>query len=213
MDRFQFTNEQKTGMLTVGKVPVLTQAQKDDRLADDFKLKSFEFGVQYFGASRFAMVSGFLPAGPSILHHSIEYFMLGCLSVKDTAAQIRNYRNTYKGHNLLPLWTELKSRYPKIGLAAFNRNVTDLSRFRQLRFPLQLIPGGRIQISAGQPSRKQAGAMRVSQNRDFVLDFQAIDALIPKFFQIADVNPRFFDHMFKHIEAKKYFTLRNATPL
>jgi len=212
MDRFQFTEEQKA-MLTVGKVAVLTLAQKDDRLADDFKLKSFEFGVQYFGASRFAMASGFLPAGPSILHHSVEYFMLGCLSIKDTAAQIRNYRNTYKGHNLLPLWAELKSRYPRVGLAAFNRNVTDLSRFRQLRFPLQMVPGGRIQIGAGQPSRKQMGATRVPQNRDFALDFQAIDALIPKFFQIADVNPRFFDSMLKHIEARKYFMLRNATPL
>jgi hypothetical protein len=212
MDRFQFTDEQKTYILTMRKVPVLTPAQMDDRLADDFKLESFKFGVQYFGAARFAMAAGFLPAGPSILHHSVEYFMLGCLSIKDTAAQIRNYRNTYKGHNLLPLWAELKSRYPKVGLAAFHRNVSDLSRFRQLRFPLQIVPGGRIQIGVGQPSRKQTGAMRVPHNRDFALDFQAIDALIPKFFQIAEMNPRFFDYMFKHVQAEKFFTLRNATP-
>jgi hypothetical protein len=60
---------------------------------------------------------------------------------------------------------------------------------------------------------KQGGAMRVPQDRDFALNFQAIDALIPKFFQIADLNPRFFDSMLKHVEAEKFFTLRNATPL
>lgn len=213
MDRFQLTKEQKTYVLTTGKAPVLTSAQEDDRLADDFKLKSFEFGIQYFGASRFAMASGFLPAGPSILHHSVEYFMLGCLSLNDTAAQIRDYRNTYKGHDLLPLWTELKSRYPAAGLGAFDRNITDLSRFRKLRFPLQMASGGRIQVGVEQPSRKQTGAMRVPQDRDFALSFGAVDALIPNFFQIADMNPRFFDCMLEHIEAKRYFTLRNATPL
>jgi hypothetical protein len=215
MDRFKFTDEQKEYMVAnpLMPPPELTPAQKDDRLADDFKHESFRYGLQYFGAARFAMASGFLPAGPSILHHSVEYFLLGCLSVKDMASQIRDYRNTYKGHNLLPLWDELKSRYPNVDLAAFDRNVNDLSKFRQLRFPLQMVRGGRIQIGAGQPSRKQTGVMRVSQDRDFALDFQAIDALIPEFFKIADLNPRGFDSMLKHVEAERFFTLRNDTPL
>ncbi len=213
MDRFQYTEAQKEYIRVTHESPELMPAQMDDRLADDFKHESFSYGLQYFGAARFAMAAGFVPAGPSILHHSVEYFMLGCLSIKDTAAQIRDYRNTYEGHNLLPLWAELKSRYPDAGLAAFERNVNDLSRFRHLRFPLQMLAGGRIQYGPGQPSQKQGGAMRVPQDRDFALDFQAIDALIPKFFQIAELNPRFFDNMLKHVEAEKFFTLRNATPL
>ena len=152
----------------------------DDRLADDFKLESIKFGVQYFGASRFAMAAGFLPAGPSILHHSVEYFMLGCLSIKDTAARIRNYRNTYKGHNLLPLWAELKSRYPKVGLAAFNRTLSaTFCRFfirnfalstptRLALFPRTLLPR-QVLLSPGLTSESfysQFGFRFFSRDRD-----------------------------------------------
>ena len=68
MDRFQYTEAQKEYIRVTHQSPELTPAQMDDRLADEFKLESFNYGLQYFGAARFAMAAGFVPAGPSILH-------------------------------------------------------------------------------------------------------------------------------------------------
>jgi hypothetical protein len=60
MNRFQLTDEQKKSMMETGSVPELTPAQIDDRLADNFKLESFNSGLQYFGKR-----AGMAPCGLS----------------------------------------------------------------------------------------------------------------------------------------------------
>lgn len=213
MGRMQLTDEQREQM-RAGHRPVLTEAQQDAAFADDYVREAFRFGLQYYGAGRFAVASAFMPVGSAILHHGIEFFLLGCLAVQDTATQIREYRNTYRGHHLQSLWAALKARYPSAGLDEFERAVASLATFEAIRFPERFVgEGARLEVGFGEPGRRSGGDLKVPANRDFMLDVRPIDKLVVKLFEIADLNPRSFDYMLKHQLAEPFFTLRNETPL
>jgi hypothetical protein len=210
----QLTDEQREQIRATGESPVLTSAQKDDAFADDYVLAAFRFGLQYYGAGRFAVASAFMPVGSTILHHGVEFFLLGCLAVEDTAAQIRECRNTYRGHHVQDLWSALKARYPNAGLGEFDSPVASLSTFEAIRFPERFVGhGARLQVGFGEPGRQSGGDLKVPADRDFMLDVRPIDKLVVKLFEIADLNPRFFDYTLKHQLAEPFFTLRNETPL
>jgi hypothetical protein len=59
-----------------------TPEQKELSFADSFVTMAFDYGLQHYGAARFAFASGFSQVAPTLLHHAVEMFLQvpGCRS-------------------------------------------------------------------------------------------------------------------------------------
>lgn len=215
MGRFQLTDLQKAQVAATGQPPVLTPEQLEDSFADAFVLEAFSYGLQYYGAARFGFAAMFLPVPATLLHHALEMFLQGCLAVQDTPAQIHKYAKVYRSHKLPVLWAALKPRYPNAGLAPFDGTIDVLERFREVRFPDNIAEFGvNLNVTfTDLPPQPAVGAPPVAPGRVFTLDMRPVDRLVVKLFQVAEINPGFFDSLLRHPEGGRYFALRNEVPL
>jgi hypothetical protein len=215
MGRLQLTDEQRAQVAATGRPPVLTPEQLEDSFADAFVIEAFTYGLQYYGAARFGFAAGFLPVPATLMHHAAETFLQGCLAVRDTPAQIHRYAKVYRGHRLPDLWAPLKQRYPDAGLPAFDTTIDVLERFREVRFPDNIAEFG-VNLNvmfADLPPPAGDAALPVAPDRVFTLDMRPVDRLVVKLFDVAEINPRFFDSLLRHPEGGRYFALRNEAPL
>jgi hypothetical protein len=209
--RWEITDEQREQINTTGKL-TLTPEQRELSFAESFVDMAFDYGLQYYGAARFAFASAFTQVAPTLLHHAVEMFLQACLAIQDTPAQIHQYRQTYFSHKLPKLWADLKPRYPAGGLHEFDEAIADLERFREIRFPENIAEhGASMQVGLGEPGH--ASGSSHDPAREFNLGTPRIDKLVVKLFGIADRNPRFHDWRLKNHHAAPYYLLANETPL
>lgn len=208
MDRPEITDEQREEIRATGK-RTLTPEQRDLSFADDFVHMAFDYGLQYYGMARFGLAAHFMPVASTVLHHAVEMFLQGCLALQDAPAQIREYYETYYSHRLPKLWSELTPRYPNAGLAEFDDSIVSLEKFREIRFPENLVQfGGMMQVGFGEVSLQSPPS-----DRDFGLDARPLDKLVVKLFELADFNPACFSWRLKHTHAEPYYVLHNEHPL
>jgi hypothetical protein len=208
MRGYDLNDEQRRELRTTGKL-TKTADQLDADFADDFVRMAFDYGLQYYGMARFGLAAHFMPVALTVLHHAVEMFLQGCLALKDSPAQIRKYYQTYYSHKLPKLWADFAPRYPNAGLAEFDNSIVALEKFREIRFPENLAQrGGMMSAGFGEvPPQSQP------RDRDFTLDARLIDKLVVRLFEIAELNPPFFNYLLKSEHAEPYFAFRNEHPL
>lgn len=208
MSRWEITEKQREQIQATGRL-TLTPEQVEASFADSFVTMAFDYGLQYYGAARFAMASGFMPVQATLLHHAVEMFLQGCLALKDSPEEIHKYYQTYFSHRLPALWADLKKHFPSADLDEFDDTIKSLERFGEIRFPESVAyKGASMQMGFGDVSGLQS-----TDPRDFRIGAPQIDALILKLFRVADMNPRFFDWRLKNKHAEPYFTMHNSAPL
>ena len=109
----------------------------------------------------------------------------------------------------------MKTRYPNAGLAPFDGTIDVLERFREVRFPGNIAEFGvNLNVTfTDLPPQPAGGAPPAAPGRVFTLDMRPVDRLVVKMFQVAGINPGFFDSLLRHPEDGRYFALRNEVPL
>lgn len=171
---------------------------------------AFEFGYQYYIASRFATLAQFRPVAGSLAHHAVELLLKCCLSTNDTPAKIRAYRNTYS-HGLSELWREFRKRNTDPTLAAYDAIVDTLNRFEKVRYPETLInKGGRLLMGLAEPD--QPTSTSTLNVPTYELYLPQIDRLVDRLVVATGLNAEAWRMHLDPEHGPKYLWLHNATP-
>ena len=83
----------------------------------------FASATTYYASARFAVLSSLFPAAATLLHHSIELYLKGILSMQSTD---NSPRVDTTEPNLFILWKEGKSALPRADLVRFDATVSAL---------------------------------------------------------------------------------------
>jgi hypothetical protein len=178
-----------------------------------YAAKAFDYGMQYLGAGRFAVASGFMPIGAGLLHHAIEMFLKGLVARGAQPADIRQFRRRY-GHKLGVLWREVLAHFPNKGLESFADTIARLDEFEDIRYPDKLISGGAIiETGFSDDVGSSGGLVHPPVERHLVLSIPKIDRLVKRLFELAQFNPEFFSHMLRDKHAAKFFAIHNESLL
>ncbi len=208
----EVTDAQRRELAETGRI-TWTPEQADARFANDYALQAFEYGLQYYGAGRFAAASGFIPITASLLHHAVELLLRGCLAQSDCVHEIRRYRRTYS-HGLSDLWAEFRSRQRDAALDEFNELVEGLHEFEDIRYPENLIANGAvIELGFAEAIAPRLPDTPVRPEPRFLLLVPRVDKLVRRLFEIAGYNPQFFDHYWHQTHAQRYFEHMNHFPI
>lgn len=173
---------------------------------DFYRMHAFELGLQYYGAGRFAVASGFTPVSGNLLHHAIEMFLKGVLAPNTGVAGLRAF-----SHNLEELWKKFRDTFPNSSLASFDSLIHELHSFERIRYPETLIKGGGL-FAVGFPSGARHVQLSGTKVPEYNLSVEDIDSLVSELFKVGGVNANFFRSL-QQEHAEKYFSYRNKTPL
>jgi hypothetical protein len=155
---------------------------------DAFQL-FFSTATQYYVTGRFAVLAGQSPVAGNLLHHAIEMYLKGGLAKTTTLQELKKL-----GHCLPTVWSAFKVRFPNSGLKGFDKLVSSLNAFEELRYPDSVLAHGMSVvmgvIRTPLPPIPTGATVRPEPTYELYLD--EIDALIGKVFEVASVNPAFF---------------------
>jgi hypothetical protein len=175
----------------------------------------FSSGCQYYIAGRYAAFAGFAPVVGNVLHHAVENFLKGGLSKTKTLRELKNL-----GHNLPAIWAAFKAQVNDPGLAQFDRVISTLHEFEELRYPDSVVADGmvcRINISkAAVADMKKAAAASTSATSllpmppGYDLCLEEIDELVGAVFVAASRSPKAYLGSLNKPEAKKYLVKDNS---
>src|SRR5579871_6453674 len=117
--------------------PVLTQAQRDESFRTSYWHSAIHSGLEYYVTGRYG-VHAQVWVSANLLHHAVELLIKANLARGDTADQIRQYgRKSVYSHSLAAAWQEFKKRSGDKALDAFDKVVTELDRWEDIRYPDQ----------------------------------------------------------------------------
>jgi hypothetical protein len=174
--------------------------KKDPRLNNPsfqstFRQLAAEYGIQYYLAARYAVVAQLVPVCGSLAHHSIEMLLKASLAYNDPGETIAKYRRTY-GHKLDRLWREFRTRNHQLNLdPAFDRLITELDRFEDIRYPDPLaLDGGHLDIGLVEPNPPTSGGPS-PPNRRFNLYLPALARLVSVLMKATGISAAHFEEI------------------
>jgi hypothetical protein len=165
----------------------------------------FSTATQYYVGGRFAAFAGLLPVVGNLLHHAIEMYLKGGLSKTKTLAELKDF-----GHNLPGVWSEFKAAFVDPTLAQFDRVVSALHAFEELRYPDSVLAKGmECTVSIKRPSSGGTASGPAGSAPQYHLCLEEIDQLVAKIFGVASLNPKFFTARLNKY-ARQYLNEENA---
>ncbi len=114
--------------------PIETEADKKRRAKAHAEVLFLERGVQYYVSARFAAEAGLQPVSGNLYHHAIEMFLKSRLTYCGIALSDLAKKGKFS-HDLTLLWTAFKKWFPTEDLSPFDRLITELNRFEDIRYP------------------------------------------------------------------------------
>jgi hypothetical protein len=97
-----------------------------------------QLGCQYYGIARYCALDVFtLPVCGTVFHHAVEMLIKGYLIKMHPLTQLKE-----AGHNLSELWSMLKSNTGDTKLSRYDKTITDLDQFGELRYPERMVDEG-----------------------------------------------------------------------
>jgi hypothetical protein len=195
------------------------QAEKDKSTASRYWMHAVEYGLHYYLAGRFSMFARLTPTCGNQMHHAVELLLKACLARDDAWQQILSYGQIY-GHDLEKLWGEFKKRNPDPALDAHDEVIKGLNRFKDIRYPEDLIRGGAmlsVDLYEVRPEHQTApvegpGETLSTPERRFHLELPRVDRLMQTLFKASDYNPEVLSFL-REPHAMEYHWLHNAAPL
>jgi len=193
------------------------QAEIDESNAQWSLIYAVEFGLQYYIAGRYGLLTHFSPTCGNQLHHAMEFFLKACLARTDTWQQILEYgyRQSY-GHDLELLWAEFRRRNPDRTLAEHDEVIAGLNKFEEIRYPTDLVAkGGLLSISPGEvaPHERTRGSL-TPEERHFHLELPKVDRLATTLIKASHYNPVLVSQwLTQHPRAAEYYWLENTAPV
>jgi hypothetical protein len=172
------------------------------------KIEFFRSATHYFIAGRFSVISRLFPVGGNLLHHAVEMYLKGALSL-----HLSNNDLLKLGHNLKKLWSEFKTIFCDPNLAQFDVTVNQLHRFERLRYPDTVLQEGMEgQFALFRGDLVQSSNITNSMLFNYNLVLEDIDHLVKVIFEQAHVNPGFYLGVIGD-QAKHFLSLHNTYPL
>ena len=86
--------------------------------------------IEYYAVARFAVYAKRIGVCGNITHHAVEMFLKGGLASFRTLSELRAM-----GHNLKEIWRAFKTDFPDPSLRRYDRTISLLHRFEELRYP------------------------------------------------------------------------------
>ncbi len=154
---------------------------REKRISDAF----FVLGAGYFTVARYSASAFLMPICGNLYHHAIEMFLKGFLANSISSSELKS---TF-GHHLLILWEALKSADNDPGFGKFDRVITTLNRFENIRYPDSIVDDG---MMVGITLRG-VGPSLIDKFQDgkptYKLNVEELDELVLKIFEKASVPP------------------------
>jgi hypothetical protein len=169
----------------------------------------FDSGTQYYIAGRYGAFAALNPVAGNLMHHAIEHLLKGELAKTKSLQELA--RKPF-GHNLSEIWKAFKAQTSDAALARFDRVISTLHEFEELRYPDSIMVNG-MQCTfnittAGAAMTTSSSALPQPPQYDLVLE--EIDELVEAIFAAASRNLKaYVGRAFKR-EAHEYIVKDNA---
>jgi hypothetical protein len=169
----------------------------------------FDSGTQYYIAGRFGAFAALNPIAGNLMHHAIEHLLKGGLAKTKSLDELA--KKPF-GHNLPGIWGAFKTQANDPNLARFDRVISTLHEFEELRYPNSVMVKG-MQCTFN--ITKAGAAMTTSsstllQPPQYNLVLEEIDELVEAIFKTVGRNLKtYVGRAFKR-EAHEYIVKDNA---
>jgi hypothetical protein len=171
-----------------------------ERVKDEY----FMTGCQYYIAGRYAAFAWLNPVVGNLLHHAIEMYLKGTLSIMKTTAELKKL-----GHHLPSLWREFKAQIGDASLDRFDGPISTLHDFEEIRYPEPVLEKGMLStIEIIKEKSGETGGGQSTKMPQYKLCVQEIDELVAAIFVAASRNPKAFSRFSDH--AKQYLGKANV---
>ena len=176
------------------------------RIEDPRHFLDLAFG--YYMTGRFAVINGLFIA-PNLMHHAVELLIKYTLAKDVPEAQRSDatvlLRQKY-GHRLKALWKRYKKHIAPTDVSRFNRLITDLDRWENIRYGG--FPTG-TSVAKGM-TLVRASVQSSGQKDTYVLSLDEVDDLIAAIFAASGINPAFVGSGYSHTNLPEWYKKHNA---
>jgi hypothetical protein len=143
------------------------------------------------------MFAALMPVAANLHHHAIEMLLKGALSKTMTLKDMKNKL----GHKLEKSWSEFKAAANDSSLSRFDKLITELEKFEEIRYPDKLLQSGASMMF----DITRAGAVHGAANApQYKLCLEDVDDLVAEIFKVASRNPAAYLKMMMQPDAKRY---------
>jgi hypothetical protein len=169
---------------------------------------------EYYVTGRFAALNT-LRVGPNLLHHAIEmlakFELLRRVPDDRLAEEVESAKNRYR-HDLQKLWPAYKDAVKDPTLSRFNRVISKLHRWEELRYGG--FPRGRSTTMSFMPRRGPHRSWANERTDDYVLVLEDVDELFTAMVAASGINPRFLvDKYWLRDDLREWYAKDNQHPM
>jgi hypothetical protein len=178
-----------------------------------------QIGVEYYVLARQGYLSGFLPVGPNLFHHTFE--MLFKAELIEVGTPPKKVWNNYR-HDLKKLWPDFKAlakgmpNSPAPQLHTFDPLIDQLHAWEDIRYPT--FPSGKGVAMRGMLRKadvnQSVGGSAAAQTSEYVINLEAMDELFSAVVAAAPFGCAFIrSHLAVHRGALEIYERKNLHPI
>jgi hypothetical protein len=146
------------------------------------EMQFWRLGVEYYIAGRSALVFRLLRISGNIYHHAIELLLKAGLSRTISLDDLKNPKKF--GHNLDKLWPAFKARFSSDTINGFDRTITALHHFEEIRYPDKVLRDGAT-VQGSQPTSTEDAT---ASSKIYGVNKDDLDRLVVTIFCVCGVN-------------------------